>query len=79
MFLTTTAKGIHMTDQSVRISNLPDSGSAARVAYDLWYSMRAHVPTGTPAQHVKGLLDLYAECLKAANGYNHDTSKLLLK
>lgn len=67
-----------MTD-SVRITNLPDSGSAARVAYDLWVVLKvADKRTEDQAfdKYVERRLALYTQCFNAANGYPVDTSAL---
>ena len=56
-----------MTEQSNRITNFPDSGSAQRVAYDLMTKILKHNHSSleNPREY---LLDLYAECLSATNG-----------
>ena len=59
--------------EDVKVSNFPDSGSPARVAYDLMRIVMSaegqteHSRTDKPTR--KYLLDLYAECLSAAGGY----------
>lgn len=60
-----------MADQSVKITNLPDSGSPQRVAYDLanriWHA--EHQPgSGTVQGFRSQFLDLFAECLDASVG-----------
>lgn len=58
-----------MADQTVRIANMPESGSPARVAYDLYIGLRPARAEGTPFEdRKKAMLDLYAECLEAARG-----------
>jgi hypothetical protein len=58
-----------MADQTVRISNLPDSGSPARVAYDLWYILRGKLEAkASKSEDIAAQLDLYAECLDATHG-----------
>lgn len=55
---------------SVNVANFPDSGSPARVAYDLMvYLQRSGVTTPQGQDKTTFVLNLYAECLKAANGY----------
>lgn len=60
-----------MADQTVSVSNLPDSGSAEATAFKLWsslqYNLSENVRDGEPG--IGRLLDLYAECLKATRGY----------
>jgi hypothetical protein len=49
---------------TVRVTNMPESGSAERVAYDLWYVLRGHVGDAVKGKaKVKVHLDLYAACL----------------
>lgn len=58
-----------MADQSVRIANLPDSGSPQRVALELANTIKyAEHGTSAPPSPRKYMLDLYAECLSAAWG-----------
>lgn len=54
-----------MADQTVRISNLPDSGTPARVAYDLTMRIAtAENPQRPPANPREYYLALYQECRK---------------
>ncbi|MFC5371391.1 hypothetical protein ACFPIF_02430 [Brevundimonas faecalis] len=56
--------------EDVNVSNFPDSGSPARVAYDFMrYLNRSGVKPEAGGDMRKFLLDLYAECLDATNGY----------
>lgn len=56
-----------MANDSVRVSNMPDSGSAERVAFDLLGKvMYAENRDDADRAHI---LDLYAECLYAARGF----------
>lgn len=59
-----------MASETVRISNMPDSGSNVRVAYDManriWGMEAASRPD--PTQPRKAFLDLYVECLNATFG-----------
>ena len=58
-----------MADQTVRIENLPDSGSPEAVAFELWKFLRTN--TGTPEQQ----LDFYSKCLAATTTrYTHERS-----
>lgn len=57
---------------SVRVTNLPESGNPQRVALDLAVKIHAteHPYGGAqPAAPRAYWLDLYAECLYAASGY----------
>lgn len=57
-----------LADQSVQITNLPDSGSRENVAYKLWDSLRYQLPEeGDYKARINRYLDLYATCLQAAN------------
>lgn len=62
-----------MADQTVKISNLPDSGSPERVAYDLWNDLRAlsnkKTADETFSDYAARRLALYAQCLNAAKGH----------
>lgn len=60
-----------MANDSVRITNMPDSGSPSRVAYDLAVRIWSgeHIGKASNENIRVGMLDLYAECLHAANGY----------
>lgn len=54
----------------VRITNLPDSGSPARVAFDLLLFLNrsgVNAPAGQDRRAF--VLDLYAECLNATAGH----------
>lgn len=54
---------------SVNVANFPDSGSTARVAYDLMkYLQYSGITTPDGQDSRKFILDLYAECLDAAKG-----------
>lgn len=58
-----------MADQRIAIENMPDSGSAARVAYQLMLHMKDHLPkAGSGEERIKMLLDLYADCYHATSG-----------
>ena len=45
-----------------------DSGSPARVAWDMVKYLRAAIPGESAAAKVDGYLDLYARCYEAASG-----------
>ena len=45
-----------------------DSGSAARVAWDMVKYLRNAIPGDTAADKVDGYLDLYARCYEATSG-----------
>lgn len=63
--------------ETVRVSNMPESGTPARVAYDLWVALNAVLPQERDAKkRIEMNLNLYAECLNAAHGQAHDTSKI---
>jgi hypothetical protein len=51
---------------TTRVTNLPDSGSAERVAHDLLEMIFVH--EGKPKMTRAGILDLYAHCLHATTG-----------
>lgn len=52
---------------SVNVANFPDSGSPARVAFDLMkYMQHSGIKTSEGQDKRKFILDLYAECLNAA-------------
>lgn len=56
----------------IKVSNFPDSGSQARVAYDLMkYLVNSGVRSEDEAAEGKRkfYLDLYAECLRTTGGY----------
>jgi len=60
--------GITMAD-SVNVANFPESGSPARVAFELMtYLQRSGVKTPEGQDKRKFVLDLYAECIDAAKG-----------
>lgn len=56
-----------MADQSMRVTNFPDSGSPERVAYDLLKMVFSH--EGRQKMPRDEILDLYAECLYATRGF----------
>lgn len=58
-----------MSDQTVRITNLPDTSAKERVAFDLMQKVLSEEYESVPAPDRKHILDLYAECLYAASGY----------
>ena len=57
-----------MADQSVRITNLPDSGSHERVAYDLWSTLRHNLPNAEGKEAIEQMLTLYVACRAATFG-----------
>lgn len=58
-----------MADQSVRVTNLPDSGSPARVAFDLMNRIAAAEPNEKRQPDPRAyFLNLYKEC-RAVTGY----------
>ncbi len=64
-----------MAEASTRITNLPDGGSAERVAFDLFKYMRVLAPDANDKAAKKdALLDLYAECLHATRGLRNTRS-----
>lgn len=57
-----------MADQSVKITNMPDSGSRENVAYKLWRDLIWALPEQNDWKDRINLhLDLYATCLQATN------------
>ena len=54
-----------MADQSVKITNLPDSGSPEMVAFKLYGSMLYALPEKSGIDAINQRLDLYATCLDA--------------
>lgn len=52
-----------MADQSVRVTNLPDSGSPEAVAFELWKYLR---PSSATADDQ---LQFYVKCRQATYGY----------
>jgi hypothetical protein len=65
-----------MPDQPVRITNLPDSGSPERVAYDLWVALRGSLPEAKGIPRITTALALYSQCLNAARNVTVDTTKI---
>lgn len=61
----------------VEITN--DSGSPARVAYDMMVWLRAYVPRqeGDGTVALQGAFNLYAECYQLALGRDGDATKVL--
>lgn len=65
-----------MADSSTRVTNFPDSGSPARVAFDMTKYMIKLLPEARPSEdRIKDILDLYADCYDAASGYRKTTRK----
>lgn len=56
-----------MADQSMKITNMPDSGSHQRVAFDLMKEIR-YDDDNVTYKTKKELLTLYVDCLKATWG-----------
>lgn len=62
---------------AVRITNLPDSGSPERVAYDLWLALRHNFnDRSTPQDTVRIQLALYSQCLNAVSHGDVDVSEI---
>lgn len=62
---------------NVRISNMPDSGSRERVAYDIWQALRYHVDDfTTPRDAIRVHLALYSQCLNAVSNGDVDVSEI---
>jgi hypothetical protein len=58
----------------VRITNLPDSGSPERVAYDLAFLI---LRTASPVDYSQTrVLDTFADCLKVVRGGGYKLSEL---
>lgn len=56
-----------MADQSIKVANMPDSGSPQRVALEL--TRLCMDQEGWEAFKTRGsILDLYTECFRAAQG-----------
>lgn len=55
-----------MANESTKITNFPDSGSAERVAFDLLKMVFQH--EGRKTMSRDDILDLYVECWKATTG-----------
>lgn len=65
-----------MADQTVRIENLPDGGSPARVAWDMVKHLQKLLPeTADREERIKAYLDLYADCYRAAIGNRSATRR----
>ena len=66
-----------MADSTVKIENMPaqaDSGSPARVAWDLFKFMHKLLPAGDDSEvRIRAYLDLYADCHRAARGHRDET------
>ena len=58
-----------MADQTIRLSNIPPTLAKERVAYDLYIDVLRVEKSQSEERTRKYLLDLYAECLHATNGY----------
>lgn len=62
-----------MADQTVQISNLPDSGSPERVAFDLYRYLVGFVPkSGTNDERLAKHMALFRACHSAAHGGKPD-------
>lgn len=65
-----------MSDQ-VRVTNMPDSGSPQRVAFELFTYLRSlHPNEGEPAVRAQKLLLFYGECLRTVHGGTPDITNL---
>lgn len=54
---------------SIRVTNMPDSGTHERVAYDLWQQLRHLLPDNTDrAADRKAQLAFYVQCRNATFG-----------
>lgn len=62
-----------MADTSTRVTNMPDSGSAQRVALDLFRIISVH--EGNKDMTRGEALDLYADCLYATTGHRQARNK----
>lgn len=61
----------------VRVTNLSDSGSRERVAYDLYRWLSNNLPKGKEgADRILQNLQLYSACLHTVQGGTPDVSKL---
>ncbi len=65
-------KEIEMADQSMRITNLPESGSPERIAIELMRTIITQ-EKWDGFQTRKPILDLYSECLRATRGTRPST------
>jgi hypothetical protein len=54
---------------SVRVTNLPESGSTERIAFDLAEKVMSYEDTPSSDKARDYILDLYAYCLIAARGF----------
>lgn len=62
---------------NVRITNLPDSGSRERVAYDLWQALNYNFSDlANPHDTVRMRLALYSQCLNAVSNGDVDVSEI---
>ncbi len=62
---------------NVRISNMPDSGSPERVAYDLWQALNYNFSDlANPRETVRMRLALYSQCLNAVTQAPVDVEKI---
>lgn len=59
------------------ISNAADSGSTARVAYDLAVRLSGFLPKGPGAEILQKHFDLYEQCYELAAGRRGDAKKVL--
>ncbi len=68
-----------MADQTVHLTNIPDSGSPQRIAYELYVFLRK-ASKGQDGEAFAAMaerhLRLYEQCLSATKGERIDTSKL---
>jgi hypothetical protein len=64
-----------MADQTIKVSNMPDSGSPQAVAFQLWDRLNWHLPEKSGIDAINQSLDLFATCLRAA----HSTRKTSLE
>jgi hypothetical protein len=59
--------------ENMRITNLADSGSAERVAYELWTTLRPQLPEqGGPREQLQAQLDFFVQCYRSAHGVKAD-------
>lgn len=61
---------------SVTVTNFPDSGSDARVAFDLAKIILTSSPTQGERYSQERVLDTYALCLKVVRGGGYKLSEL---
>jgi hypothetical protein len=63
--------------ENVTITNLPDGGSTARVAYDMMKYLHNFIPEKRGQIGLQAYFDLYEQCFDLARGNTGDASKVV--